>query len=140
MKKFYKVTLKFGHVGKMKCIWIDYPIAATSKKEAANKGMKLSWVKRDHKDAVRDVVEVSLAEFYELEASVRDSIYFNWLPEQGYRVLETYGVEIVDDEYNLNRKEAKKRKKVDFEYRVKKRKIYEDNLTRYIKNEYQYAV
>ena len=49
MKKYYSVKTKCGHVGKLKCVWIDFAIVAENGKEAAKKGGKGTEGKEGHR-------------------------------------------------------------------------------------------
>ena len=66
-KKYYCVTCKCGHVGGQNhYILINFPIKATSKKEAACIARWIPRCKHHHKDCIRDVNEISYIEFEEL--------------------------------------------------------------------------
>src|SRR5690554_2207567 len=58
--KYYLVTVKCGHVGRHRYMPITFPIQATSKKEAVELVRKFPRVKRNHKDFVLDIKEVSM--------------------------------------------------------------------------------
>ena len=61
--KKYIVTAKCGHVGRMYYIPIDFPIVATSKKEASKITRQIGRVKHDHGDAILNCRAVSDVEF-----------------------------------------------------------------------------
>ncbi len=56
--KYFKVTVKFGHVGKSNFYKGNLYIKAESKKEAAEKARHCPRVKHDHKDAILQVEEI----------------------------------------------------------------------------------
>ena len=61
--KKYIVTAKCGHVGRMHYIPIDFPIEATSKKEASRIARQIGRVKHDHGDAILNCRAVSDEEY-----------------------------------------------------------------------------
>jgi len=64
--KFYKVTAKCGHVGGPdKYILNDYYTVAVNGKVAAALIRQAPRVKHDHKDAIREVREISPEEYRE---------------------------------------------------------------------------
>ena len=74
-KNFYKVTTKCGHVGKQYFVEIDFPVYAENAKEAAKIARSLPRVKHNHKDAIRNVQEISKQEFIELKRKNNEDQY-----------------------------------------------------------------
>lgn len=110
MKKYYSVICKCGHADSTtKCIFITFPIIAESKKEAAYLGRKMPRVKHHHKDAVKDVKEISKEEYLKLkELNDKDS-YLHCSNIQEQRQLNI-DYRFVDDLYMLSKKILKNRK------------------------------
>ena len=62
---YYKVLAKCGHVKKNNYILKMFYVYAISKKEAAAFVRNMSRVKHHHKDAIRDVTEITFEEYLE---------------------------------------------------------------------------
>lgn len=60
---YYLVTAKCGHVGRGKYIEVDFPLCAESKSEAAQKCLKRGKVKKQLKNAISSVFEISYDQF-----------------------------------------------------------------------------
>ena len=60
---YYLVTAKCGHVGRGKYIEVDFPLCAESKSEAALKCLKKGKVKKQLKNAISSVFEISYDQF-----------------------------------------------------------------------------
>jgi transcription initiation factor TFIIIB Brf1 subunit/transcription initiation factor TFIIB len=65
-KNLYVVTAKCGHVGKNKYIPIDFPVKASSMKEAAERIRNRPRVKHHHKDAIITIQVVDQETFDKL--------------------------------------------------------------------------
>ena len=63
-EKYYIVSAKCGHVGRKNYITIDFPVKATSGKEAARVARQFPRVKRHRKDVIENVVEVSQESYH----------------------------------------------------------------------------
>lgn len=61
--KFFKVQAKCGHVGRNNYILKLFYVKANNKKEAASIIRQMSRVKHHHKDAIRDVTEITMDEY-----------------------------------------------------------------------------
>ena len=57
--RYFKVVTKCGHVGRYNCIWINFAIVAESKQQAADKVREEGRVKRNHKDFIKEIQEIS---------------------------------------------------------------------------------
>ena len=82
---FYKVIAKCGHVGRSRYCLKPFYVKAPDGRRAAEIVRNASRVKHDHKDAIKDVVEISEAEYSTgLRNNSRDP-YFNCsnVQEQG---------------------------------------------------------
>ena len=75
--KYYKVTAKFGHVGKSNFYKGNLYIKAESKKEAAEKARYCPRVKHDHKDAILNVEEIDKDSYREGLEKNRAIRYFS---------------------------------------------------------------
>ena len=64
--KYYIVSTKCGHVGRKNYITIDFPVKASSSKEASKKVRQFPRVKRHRKDVIENVEEVD-REIYNLQ-------------------------------------------------------------------------
>ena len=74
---FYMVKAKCGHVGNKKYIERDFPIFASSKKEAARIVLRKSRVKKHLKDAILCVVKINEKEYDLLIKKNNDDIYLH---------------------------------------------------------------
>ncbi len=63
MKKYYLVEAKCGHVGRHRYYKGCFFITSLSAQAAAQYVKSLARVKRDHKDCILDVIEISLEEY-----------------------------------------------------------------------------
>ena len=73
--KYYLVTAKCGHVGKGKYIEVDFPIYARTKNEAAQKCLKKKKVKKQLKNAISWVREITLEEYEQKLISFKNNKY-----------------------------------------------------------------
>lgn len=62
-KNYYKVKCKCGHVGRSHYIAIDFPVTASSGKEAAEIARRIPRCKHHHKDCVLEVTKISYEEY-----------------------------------------------------------------------------
>lgn len=72
---YYLVTAKCGHVGKGKYHEVEFPICASSKSEAAQSCLKRSKVKKQLKNAITCVVEISRELYLKRIEEMRSDIY-----------------------------------------------------------------
>ena len=75
--KFFQVTAKCGHVGRLNYIPINFAIYAKSASEAAQFAKRLPRVKKQLKDAIIACVEISEDEYHALLDSNRRNPYLN---------------------------------------------------------------
>ena len=61
--RYFKVEAKCGHVRRNNYILKEFYVKAESKKEAARIVKDTPRVKHNHKDAIREVEEISLGEY-----------------------------------------------------------------------------
>lgn len=61
--KYYEVEVKCGHVGKNNYIIKKFYVRAESGKDAARFARSLPRVKHHHKDAIRNVIEISYEDY-----------------------------------------------------------------------------
>ena len=62
---YYKVMAKCGHVGRNNYILKMFYVCAINKKEAASIVRNIGRVKHHHKDAIREVTEITLKDYLE---------------------------------------------------------------------------
>ena len=74
--KYFLVTAKCGHVGNDKYYEGAFPVIAEDAKEAAKATKEFARVKRDHKDAILNVVELNEEEYYYYLEEYENQIYF----------------------------------------------------------------
>lgn len=121
--KYFIVTAKCGHVGRLHCIWIDFAVAADSAKEAAKKVRWFKRVKHNHKDAICLVREVAFEEFIKQRAINDDDPYLHCKNIQQQRLIENIESRICEDTWNIARSNNIKRKTSRSIYRLKKSEI-----------------
>ena len=73
---YYRITAKCGHVGKNSYVIKNLYVRAESKKEAAKLARDIPRVKHHHKDAIRSVEEITLAQYRAGRAAQREDPYF----------------------------------------------------------------
>lgn len=121
--KYFIVTTKCGHVGKWNCIWIDYAVAAESASDAAQKAKTFGRVKRNHKNVIAQVIEVSFDEFMH-QHSVNDiDPYLHCKNIQQQRLIEDIYERMQPDTWNIERCLKKQPKKRCKDYIAKKNMI-----------------
>lgn len=74
----YSVLCKCGHVGRHRYMPIQFPIIAETKKEAAKIARKLPRVKHDHKDAIKEVRQISKSEYENLIRNNNEDPYLKF--------------------------------------------------------------
>ena len=75
--RFYEVEAKCGHVGLTNCVWIKFAVKAKTSKEAADAVKRYGRVKRNHKDFIRGVSEISYDEYRILARENKYDPYLN---------------------------------------------------------------
>ena len=98
-KRYYKVDAKCGHVGRNKCIWITFAVAAENGKDAAKRVRNFKRVKHDRPDAIRSVKEISFEEFMILKAENDADPYLHCKNIQEQRKIPNFDERVVDDTY-----------------------------------------
>lgn len=74
--KYFKVYAKCGHVGRNNYLLKWLYIIASSKKEAASIARNTPRVKHDHKDAIRNVIEIDYDNYAEGLVELKNDLYF----------------------------------------------------------------
>ncbi len=120
--KLFKVEAKCGHVGKGKCIYIWFPVKAESAAEAAAKAREYKRVKHHHKDAIREVCEISYIEYLELQLSNSQDGYLQCKNIQQQRLLKDFEQRIEADLFLLSKQNRSTHKR-DVIFILKKSKI-----------------
>ena len=119
--KYYEVIAKCGHVGKRKYIDISFAVRAESGRDAAQKVLNYSKVKKQLKDAISNVIEIDYEGYIELRKRNSEDIYLRSHYKKE-RDLSTY--EILELECNnLKRKIEFTTRKEMINYKLKKAKI-----------------
>lgn len=122
MNRYFAVETKCGRVGKNKCIYIWFALAAETADQAAAKARNLPRVKRHHKDAIANVTEITQYD-YEYLLFVNDcDPYLKCKNIQQQRRTCNMNGRIVADEYLLKKCEQPIKNR-DTEYRIKKHRI-----------------
>lgn len=130
--RFYEVEAKCGHVGLTNCVWIKFAVKAKTSKEAADTVKRYGRVKRNHKDCIRGVSEISYDEYRILARENKYDPYLNARNIREQRAIPDFDERVEVDEYNVNRREKKKNhdpsfklKKIEWLVNSAKRRIDE---------------
>lgn len=86
--KMFKVTAKCGHVGRNHYVVKNFPVQASNGREAAKIARDLPRVKHHHKDAIINVEETTLSEYYLLIQQNCNDPYFRCHNVQDQRCYE----------------------------------------------------
>lgn len=73
---FYEVKAKCGHVGRKNYLIKSFAVKAESAKIAASIVRNIPRVKHHHKDAIRQVIEITESRFHEINEFNRNDPYF----------------------------------------------------------------
>lgn len=140
--RYFKVVTKCGHVGRYNCIWINFAIVAESKQQAADKVREEGRVKRDHKDFIKEIKEISFEAFMELKAQNDADPYLHCKNIQEQNRIVGFEERISVDEYNLAKLEKPTSKRASAKFRKKKAKAKERSYTycKYEVYEMEYAI
>ena len=140
--RYFKVVTKCGHVGRYNCIWINFAIVAESKQQAADKVREEGRVKRNHKDFIKEIQEISFEKFMELKAQNDADPYLHCKNIQEQNRIVGFEERISVDEYNLAKLEKPTSKRDSVKFRKSKAKAKEKSYT-YCKYEFyemEYAI
>ena len=123
-KKYFAVTVKFGHVGQHKCIIKTVPLTAESGKEAAYLARWMPRVKHHDKHAIIDVKEIDLETYFILMIEKSIDPYFQCKNIQEQR-NECEGIEdkvqyMEEDEIDYENREKARKSKVNFKAKKNK--------------------
>jgi len=131
-KRYYIVTAKCGHVGKNRCIEIDFAVRAKNSKEAARFTRTFPRVKHHHKDAIREVRQVSYQEYHEQYArNEKDPYLRSGNIQEQRRRCPNLDRRIQESKPNLE-DDPQARRKRRITYMMKKRQIENEiNLSSY---------
>ena len=128
--RYFKVVTKCGHVGRFNCIWIDFAICAENKQEAADKIREEGRVKRDHKDFIKEIEEISFDTFMKLKAKNDSDPYLHCKNIQEQNAIFGFEERVEVDEYNLAKLEKKTSKRNSVKFRKQKAKTQERSYNR----------
>lgn len=118
---YYKVLAKCGHVGRNYYITKWFYIKASSGKEAAKIVRYKPRVKHDHKDAIRQVIQIEYEEYINGLKIMASDMYFKVHNIQDQKLYNC----IKEDEIYPEEKLVKKKK--DKNVKTKQRLKYEQN-------------
>ena len=118
--KYYKVVCKCGHVGRKFYIPIAFAVKAENGREAAFKARYIPRVKRQHKDAVLEVNELSYDEYLLLMQYNDNDPYLRCTSKQEQlkecdldnRII--FDDHFIDFKKDKEVKKAKRKERVDF--------------------------
>jgi len=122
-KRFYIVSAKCGHVGRGKFVEKNLTIIASSRKEAAIKGRNCPRVKHHWKDAIIDVVEVTVEEYWKFRVANYSDPYFSVKNIQEQRQYCSDMYDEVKEIEQIEYSKEKRRKRII--YVMKKRRTEE---------------
>ena len=120
-KKYFEVVAKCGHVGRCSCVMIHFAVVAADGKRAAAKAKSYKRVKRDHKDCIQSVSEISFEEFMALRAKNDSNAYLHCKSRWQQNQIEGFEGRIEPDKYNLSRRIRRTDRRASRMYRNKKR-------------------
>ncbi len=129
--KFFKVTAVCGHVGRKNGLLKDFALNTNSAEDAAKIARGLPRVKHHNKKAIRQVVEITREEYFELVNKNKEDPYFSCtnIQEQN-RTCEDIKLSVIrmkrENDYTEIRDERLK-------YKFKKRKALEKDFKNYYK-------
>ena len=95
--KYFEVEAKCGHVGINRCILITFACIARDGKDAAAKVRQYARVKHHHKDAIRDVREISFEEFVKLRCENDADPFLHCKNPQEQRKIPGFEARIIPD-------------------------------------------
>lgn len=129
-KKYYKVEVKCGHVGKNKYVIKAIGITAENAKKAAKVAREMGRVKHDHKDAIRSVIEISFDEYQKIQRINKHDPYFRCKNIQEQRIYCSNIQDILFDEESLYLDDYKEKRseRIDFKFKKYKEKRKSDML------------
>ena len=127
--KYYKVIAKCGHVGKNKYIEITFPVVAENAKKAAKKIMNHSKVKKQLKNAISSVEEISYDLYLNLKSYYLNDDYVGSHYSKEYDICN-YDVKLIE---KTEWKKSFKTRKERVSFLLKKSKILlEDKNYEYV--------
>ncbi len=129
--KFFKVTAVCGHVGRKNGLLKDFAINTNSAEDAAKIARDLPRVKHHNKKAIRQVVEITREEYFELLDKNRKDPYFSCTSIQDQnKTCEDIRLSVIkmktEKDYTETRDERLK-------YKFKKRRSLEKDFKNYYK-------
>ncbi len=128
-ERYYIITAKCGHVGSGKFIRKNLTLIAANRKDAAAIGRKLPRVKHDWSDAIEDVREVSMEEYFKQRIKNYADPYFSVGNIQEQRL---YCSDIHNNVIKVEKEERSPVKRVRrINYLLKRRKIEEAQAWEY---------
>jgi hypothetical protein len=139
--KFFKVTVKCGHVRNNQYIPITFAVKAENGKEAATIARWIPRVKHHNKNAVLECVEIDFDEFQRINLINRNNPYLKCSSKQEQKRLipDIENMIIKEDE----RKRIRDKNSDRIQYLLKKQKLellWTDKLMHLGREEYSYQL
>lgn len=119
-KKYFEVVAKCGHVERRNCIMIHFAVVAYDGRQAAAKVKGYKRVKRDHKNCIQSVTEISFVQFMALRAKNDADPYLHCKSKWQQNQIEGFENRLEPDVYNLLRAIKKTDRQESRKYRRKK--------------------
>lgn len=127
--KYFKVIAKCGHVGRNNYFRGEFFVGAENKKEAAQKVKTYPRVKKNHKDVILNVEEITNEQYIIGRNATKNNPYFKCKSKYEQNAI----MELIQDQiFSETETQNKQREKSKF-YKSK------TNKTKGIRNPYKYA-
>ena len=136
LEKYFMVIAKCGHVGRKKYIPIKFAVNANSGKEAARIVRQFPRVKKDHKDAILDVKQVSYIEYLEIIETNHHDPYLKCISKYEQKLISNLVERLEVDLHNAKKVFDKQARRDRVEFKQRKYKVIERICS---KEEYEYA-
>ena len=123
--KYYEVVAKCGHVGMKKYIDVSFPVYANNKKDAASFVLTRGKVKKQLKDAITKIREISYDEYLDLIINNPFEEYIRAHSAQEVD-FEKYEIKYIENKYTKKTYAEFLTRKEKVEYKKKKNKIIKE--------------
>ncbi len=125
VKKYFMVIAKCGHVGRKSYVPVKFAVVAESGKKAAKKVRQFPRVKHNHKDAILDVMCITLEEFLEIKEVNNNDPYLKCHSKHEQNLITNLTERMVEDLHNVKQTLDKQIRKDRVAYKLKKFKLLE---------------
>ena len=112
--KYFKVTAKCGHVGKMRYVPINFAVRAESASEAAQIAKRFPRVKKQLWDAIIGCVEITKKEYKELLRINNHDPYLNCTSSREQTLINDLEDRIVEFEHRNHRRKVEPEKSMKY--------------------------